>query len=606
MTTTPEQLDAINNPAQRIVVLAGAGSGKTRCMTMRIHRLLVEGVRPDAMCVMTFTRKAATEMRERIVALLGDTDAARETVKDMSLGTIHSICYRIMRAYGDRIGYARASEITVVDPAEADLLLERVCVDLGYASASIKGKKWKTGLSLKAVNKFREDYYTGGSSDWTDKQRAALDTILAEYRMRLREAHVLDFGSLLSESTRLFREHPDVLTLYQDKWTHVFIDEVQDVDAAQHAQLLMLTERANVFMVGDVRQSLYQWRSARPDIVRSLVTREEDPYHLIEIPSCFRCGMEIVVAANKLIRHNNDPLNFDMRCESEKLGQVRTFHGRTESIVAEVNRIRRSAYGWGEIAILARRHSTLRRIAWELSADGIPNRRSRSMNEIAGDADFALFHAILRVMHNPNDHFAFLRVADRLGIDGPTMARIRAEAARNEVAIARAAGTVVGSFASVFVPIGTGAASVETSVSHVRSHTDARWGINVSCHAGFWLEHCPDMTLAEALEWFSTWDADAGDDYESLDAISLMTGHAAKGLEWPVVIIAEANEGALPTATAIREGTVNEERNIAYVMLTRAKDLVSIHYREPEDHGENRQVRPISRFVTEAVEVQGA
>lgn len=604
--TTPDQQRAIDSNAKRIITPSPAGSGKTRTAMSRVVRLLKEGVAPQSFCIITFTRKAASEMKERLIDMLGADEAARETVRKMVVNTIHALCLKILQTYGERIGYHKADQITVVDQMEAENLLERICIDFGYL-ACLKPKRWKVGLSFKTVQKYIEDFYSGVSREWEPSQQEPLARILSEYRMRLREGHVLDFGSLLNEATRLFTEHPDVLALYQERFKHVIVDECQDLSATQHKQLLMLIEKASAFLVGDAGQAIYSWRGARPEMLHELTVRESEPFELLPLRHCFRCGSKIVEAANKLIAHNEDPMCFPMLAASGREGKITLVPGRTAQIIDAVKDVLASAYGPSEIAILARKHSQLSHLAFELGNAQIPCHRSRSTSEITGSAEFKRFHAVLRLAMNPRDGFAFLRLVNDYSVPAAEYAHIRAMAKAQERGELEVAIETYKPLQSDFRPMieaGWGTQSlrdmsIELAVEGAVAALDTQFGIFTTSNAEFWNRECPDMSLAESMEWFATWDADREVEMNTGDAVTLSTTHAFKGLEAPVIFVIECNQGSFPSGLDLKENSIEEARRLMYVAVTRAKESLHIHYRRPEDFGEGKPVLPVSQFISE-------
>lgn len=267
MNLTPSQISAIHTDASECLVLAGAGSGKTRVLVERIAHLLKQGATPAELLVLTFTRKAANEMRQRLIALLGGDDATATIVRDIQISTFHAFALRVLQLYGDLLGYDPAS-LTVIDPEDSDMLLKQVATDLGF----FRSGKWKNGLSEKKVQRWREDRYCGRDSSFDNVgQMCHRDDILTEYQTRLHLWNLCDFGQLLLQCRRLFREHPGVLSNYHARFKHVLVDEGQDSSAIEFSLYEVLCPPATLFIVGDFRQSVYAFRGARPDFLRSFV-----------------------------------------------------------------------------------------------------------------------------------------------------------------------------------------------------------------------------------------------------------------------------------------------------------------------------------------------
>lgn len=265
MSLTEAQRHAVETTSREVLCLAGAGAGKTTVMTERVIRQISGGMSPHDFLILTFTRRAAGQMRDRIVRRLeeiGRDDASR-AVRSMLLGTIHSVALRWLRLDGDTIGL-NGQTLTVLDQQDADALLDRVCADLGYRS----GKSWKHDLSWTKVNKYREAVYTGRAVDYEKSpHRMPLQRAMAEYRHRLIGVNALDYGSILCEALRLLTEYPNVLARYRERIHAVVVDEIQDLNAVEHSLIRLLCPPATFFGIGDPRQSLYGWRGAQPSMM---------------------------------------------------------------------------------------------------------------------------------------------------------------------------------------------------------------------------------------------------------------------------------------------------------------------------------------------------
>lgn len=253
MNLTDRQRSAVEATEREVLVIAGAGSGKTRVLTERVRWLLDHGASPSDLLVLTFTRAAAGELRDRLEGV--DTAG-------ILLGTFHSIALTILRSDGDKLGYD-VDTLTVVDPDDADLLLKQVCQDLGY----LDGKTWRQGLSWKAVAKCREAFYSGTWARSGDTLDVRETNIIACYHMRLHDLNSLDFGLILTECHKLLESFPDVLERWRGRIKHVLVDECQDSSRLEFSLYDMFCPPAHLFMVGDLRQTLYRFRGAAPELV---------------------------------------------------------------------------------------------------------------------------------------------------------------------------------------------------------------------------------------------------------------------------------------------------------------------------------------------------
>ncbi|MFM9966750.1 MAG: ATP-dependent helicase, partial [Planctomycetaceae bacterium] len=512
----------------------------------------------------------ATEMRDRLSAATGNDRAVRE----MLLGTFHSIALKILRTDGDKLGYD-TSRLTVCSQDDADMLLRQVCEDFGY----LKGKTWKAGWSWSKVKDYREEVYTGKDGE----EAIPLVGVLAEYHSRLRSMNVLDFGMILLETTRLFAEHPAVLQRWQSRIKHVIVDEYQDTDLTQYILHEFFAPPATFWACADRRQAIYNFRGARPD----LMDVKHPNAAIIDLKECFRCGDRIGHAANRLIDHNGDSLAVPMVGATGREGVVEPHSTTMTDLPALIADLRcNQRFGWGDIAILARRHATLRALEWEMVECDIPVHRVGKAFDICESEAFLAFHAALRLEANPKDDLACLRVWEFGGVPKSNRAEMRKEASEKREPLYKHDGTPSGSL---------------IDVAH-------HWVITYPEHrhiTDWWLHHCGLMTIADALTWFAL--RDSQDDHKRGDHVTLCTVHAAKGLEWPCVVVACMNEKEFPSAMSGKEEDgIREERRVAYVAITRAKERLVLHWRpdgdEYETMGRTQVARERSRFVGEATE----
>lgn len=619
---TESQLAAVTTKSRETLVIAGAGAGKTAVLVGRIAHLLCEcGVSASELMVLTFTRKAAAEMRERLEQTLaerGDKNPQR-TLKGITMGTYHAVALNILRTDGERLGYDTSS-LTVVTPDEADLVLGQVCRDLGY----LKGKSWMPGFSKKAVVQYRDAYYNTGCYSGGPKERSQRATdlirILDQYRKALFDLNAIDYGLMLLQA-RLLLQDQDVRESWQRQIKHVLVDEAQDCDTVQYDLHEYFAPPATLFLVGDIRQSIYGWRGARPELIA-----ERHPIaEVIDLRECFRCGDRIIDAANHLISYNGPSVALPMIGATGRYGDVTPFVGRSADIMNAINEIHADdglvarsdadEIPWGDIAVLTRRHRTLKRLSDIFTEAGIPHHRVGSGFDVCETGEFKLIHAALRLVVNPRDNLAFMRLFPEFGLSLAQYADVRRLAAEGgtshwaayqleddeqlpktglslEILAAKPeepVGEVVTPFIASIVKRRTDQGCILTAE---RELNDVYW---------FWQKHCANMSLAEALRWFAL--RDSQDDLATGDVVTLSTIHAAKGLEWPVVLIAEMNEGNLPSSQSLREEDgILEERRVAYVAMTRAKESLVLHFRRPCDQAVHK-TRPASlpsRFLAES------
>lgn len=597
MQLTQAQQQAVETDAREVLVVAGAGSGKTRVLTERVLFLLRDqGVSASEIMVLTFTRKAANELRERLVAgvtTAADHSDADRPLEGMMVGTFHSVALDILRNDGDRLGYDTKT-LTVIEPEDADLLLKQVCRDLQY----LVGKKWRNALSWKKVVQYREAVYRrgvgpGGSSP--------VPLIFNEYAARLYRLNVLDYGHILLQCRKLLLKHHDVRFRYDQRIKHVLVDELQDCDAVQHDLLAYFAPPATFFGVGDTRQSIYGFRGARPELMR-----ERHPGATVfDLAECFRCGDDIIAVANSLIAAEAGEIPKPMIGATGGGGGTRVMVGRSAQIPEEIRRATVvGGYAYSDIAVLARNHRTLKRLADVFTEAGIPHHRVGSGFDVTATEGFRTLLAALRLSVNPRDNLAFLTLLPAFGIDAAEYAAIRKDAAagsRSHWKEYRPAlpTQIEQAIAAHRVTENRGAAA--NASEYAEFMAQLLWGSDTGTSqcVQFWTAHCTGMTVEEALRWFAL--RDSQDDLAVGNVVTLSTVHAAKGLEWPVVIVVGLNEGTFPSSQSLREdGGLEEERRVFYVGMARAKERLVVHYRRAEDQSQDRPISDPSRFLAEA------
>ncbi len=629
MNLTDAQQKAVHTESSGVLVIAGAGSGKTRVLTERIAYLLTEkGVSPSELMVLTFTNRAAAEMTERLFASLsahGWSDPQKEC-RNMLIGTFHAVAFQMLRQDGDKLGY-NVHSLTVIEPADADLLLEQCATDLGY----YRGGTWRGGVTLKALRTFLEGLYTTGELP-RDKSHAlagpvarktpdqSLTQIVTEYRSRLFSLNALDFGHILLQCGNLLRKEKKVRQHYDERIKHVLVDEIQDANAIQHYGFLdfFWEPHQTFFAVGDVRQSIYGFRGSRPD----LMTKIHLGATTIYLAECFRCGDHIVGAANDLIAKTGEFYAAPMIGATGRPGSVDLCHGRSADIAGLVAGLHKEGYAWRDIAVMARKHRALRRLAGVFADFKLPHRRVGARLDLCNTDEFRLLHAALRLCVNDRDNLAFLRIAPALGLSATDYAEVRRCAAEAGISHycaydftaadwfeqserdANPLWNAIEVISKEEWPIETAVDVLQDCLGdYGRSGTLDAATIVAACE--FWLP-CMSMSVSAALRWFAL--RDAQDDLPDDDVVTLCTVHAAKGLEWPACIVVDLNERDFPGVKSAKSTEeLEEERRVCYVALTRTKERLLLHYRRAEDQAAPKgrsAIKPPSRFLTECGAMQ--
>ena len=591
----PDQLAAVTTKAGRALVLAGAGSGKTRVLTERIAYLIEEcKASPSEIVAVTFTRKAAAEMRERLLKRIGNK------AYGVTMGTMHALALVQLRRFGELLGL-RPDNITVYSEWEEDFLLRQVATEMG----ALKGKTWK--ISKRAVDATFSMYYSTGIGP-SELDKGAFDLFRA-FMARCRENNALTYGGLLTGFMLLL---PQVVQYLG--WRHVLVDEVQDLDRLQWGLIEFMACHlpATLFAVGDTSQAIYQWRGAAPEYL----LESADTFQILRLERNYRSGGRIVEAANRLIEHNQMRLPVTMQaCRQDVKGFVCPCGDMDSARIAKEAQAATTLMPAKDIAVLARKHVLLQKVAENLDALGVPYLYVGQKAALTNSEEFRRFHAFLKLLVNPFDNFAFLLIKDKLELSDRDYAAIRAMAIQHDRSHFQEWKMTFGAEEWTFFDAwkeddeALGAAIMLGSRS---------WGIPVTnesplvefIHGWHQTAAQGQRTVAAYLEWLSTYDVQ--DEIPAADpngpgAVTLATIHGSKGLEWPYVILAGCNEGILPSKRAVDAGDIEEERRLAYVAITRARDCMTLAVRpeRSEKVGQDGRARvyesPVSRFVGEAM-----
>lgn len=594
MDLDPQQQAAVETESSKALVIAGAGAGKTRTLIERISYLTNQKkVSPYEIMAFTFTRKAAQEMRTR----LKEKGARNIPV----MGTMHAIALQMLRRFGENIGL-RPSNITVYSEWESEYLLKEVASELGLFR-----KTWK--VPNKEIDQAFADYYERGiEPDESHCAKRLFDT----YLQRCRENNALTYGALLMGMKLLIPTMAKYLRV-----RHILVDEVQDIDPLQWRIIHDMADAfgASIFAVGDVDQSIYSFRSAVPEY---LVAQTEFDLYLLE--QNYRSGQNIVESANRLIRHNAQRIGKTMRPTRPDPGEI--IHARdadSAQIASAINGcLPRDSVPWtghsiNEMAVLARNHALLKKLSSELTTRSISHTYIGRKAALTNSEEFRRFHAFLKLAVNPCDNFSFLLIKDLIGLSASEYSEIRVEAAKHGCSHFHAwidfhddaKNPFIEFFSTcqIMQSLGGAAFMIRSMAQGAYPYPNGRWGFDVEETFMFifsWLSENPNGTIAEYLAWLATYDIQ-DEISEGSEGVTLCTIHAAKGLEWPVVVVAGCNEGILPSKQAIATGEIEEERRLMYVAMTRAREQLILAVRPEAGEKDGRSFEcPASRFVGEA------
>jgi DNA helicase II / ATP-dependent DNA helicase PcrA len=622
----PQQREAVNTLHGPLLVLAGAGSGKTRVVTYRIVNLLEQGTPPTQILGLTFTNKAANEMKERVRQL---------THHQVLICTFHSLGARILRESIHALGYRK--DFTIYDEQDAEKLL-KLC--LGEEQAQKMDAKNFLGMISSAKNALLPpDKIDPATLDESEK---AIPQIYARYQEKLKECNAVDFDDLLYLTVRLFREHPDFLDHYQKRWSFLLIDEYQDTNAAQYAIVRYLVDKSNnLCVVGDPDQSIYSWRGANVNNILGFAN-DYAGAKIIRLEQNYRSRSNILEASNILIANNNSRYEKNLWSDRGAGEKIKHFTADTEKgeadFVAEKIRVHYEQHNipLKEMAVFYRTNAQSRALEDKLLLHHIPY-------VIVGGVSFYQRREIkdilsfLRIAHSGVDFVSFSRTINipKRGLGEATIEKIRLAAAQERLSIVSYVAALV-SDTPLQYPIKLSAKQKEalkeySSILHELKeiskacsvHETVKAAIEQTGYLGFLQEDKEsyqerkenlNALLSKAMEWEismteptlegfleelslkSTLDETEG----SHDKISLMTIHNGKGLEFDVVFLVGMEEDLFPHANSRGSfEALEEERRLCYVGMTRARDyLYFCDVRQRFLWGTTRLQRP-SRFLAE-------
>ena len=622
---TESQKEAITHMDGPLLVIAGAGSGKTRVITRRVGYLVEQGTAPANILSITFTNKAANEMKERLGEFLD--------LRGMWVSTFHAMCSRILRSEIEQMGFTR--NFSIYDTADQAKCVKAVMNELnldttnwrpGAVSASISNAKNEL-LSVEEFSKYKSGYYND-----------VVSKVYTKYQKYLEANNALDFDDLLFKIVHLFRNFPEVLEKYQDKFRYILIDEYQDTNHAQYTITQLLAQRyGNICATGDPDQSIYGWRGAN---IRNILDFEEDypETKTVRLEQNYRSTKNILHVASEVIKNNQSRKPKSLWTENDEGNRVRVIHCEDENIesreiAANISEFIKNGNTYSDMAVFYRTNAQSRVLETCLLKEGIPY-------SIVGSVEFFKRKEIkdilsyLKLCANPDDDLSFERIVNvpPRGIGATTIRRLREWADTHNTNLLEAISRVqeipeikaksakaVKDFWKItselyklstfpvmeFVKQVIGKTGyIDYLEQSYESDSEERLeNIDELVNAASEYDTSnPDGSLQGFLEEVALIsDIDKWDD--QTDTVTLMTLHAAKGLEFPVVFIAGLEEGLLPhSQSKDSDDDIEEERRLCYVGITRAqRDLFLIHTRYRAKFGQRTPCIP-SRFLSEIPE----
>ena len=625
-TLNKEQRQAVDTLDGPLLILAGAGSGKTRALTYRIANLVDHGVSPWNILALTFTNKAAREMRERTEALLGGS------VKDMWVATFHSCCTRILRSDIDKLG--RDRNFVIYDDDDQTSLIAAIMKRLGVNDKDITKRQIKEHIS-EAKNKSTEPEKFLMDNPYLDE---SVLKVFREYQRSLKEYNALDFDDLLGKTLELFQSCPEVLQKYRSKFRYILVDEYQDTNVMQyHIVELLAREHGNICVVGDDDQSIYGWRGAD---IRNILDFEKDfpGAKVIRLEQNYRSTSNILDAANAVIENNQGRKSKKLWTDNGRGDRIETFTADSERdeahfVCRKIMEGVRNGMNYGDFAVLYRMNAQSRIPETTMVNYGIPNKvyggqRFYERKEIKD------IMAYLRLIYNPFDDIALKRIINvpKRSIGDASIAELARVAEQEGKSMLVAALTsenidpramkkikpfadTMGEFIALSrtMPLSEftwgmiSALEYETylKAEDKRGEVESRMD-NLRELIGNIKEIEKDLSEGEDALMAFLENVSLVSDIDSMNdgngAVALMTLHSAKGLEFPVVFMIGMEENIFPTSRArndMSNHAMEEERRLCYVGMTRAKQkLYLINARQRNIFG-NESYNRKSRFIEE-------
>lgn len=631
-------VEYINGPS---LVIAGAGSGKTRVLTYKIAYLLSQGMKPWSIMALTFTNKAAREMKERIGKLVGN-----DLAQHLYMGTFHSIFSRILRAEAEHIGFN--NNFTIYDESDSRSLIKAIVKEMGLDDKKYKPAAVHAKISMAKNNLMSAAAYDSDAAIFEQNKRAQMPEvgkIFVAYVQRCKQANAMDFDDLLTLTYQLFREHEDIRHKYAARFDYVLVDEYQDTNHVQMSIVMQLCqEKQRVCAVGDDSQSIYSFRGANIDNILNY-QRQFQGTRLFKLEQNYRSTQTIVEAANSLIKHNRNQIPKDVFSENakgEKIQYKPAYSDKEEAAIVakDVKRIRREdGCQYSDFAILYRTNAQSRSFEEEFRKQGIPYRIYGGLS-FYQRKEIKDIIAYFRLVANPDDEEAIKRIINypARGIGATTVLKIADCAHQNQVSFWE----VIGAPEQYGLAVNKGTMNkLETfrllissfieraQTTDVYELGDAiikESGISQDIMSG---KDADDLARQENLEEFLSGmsafveerreegrfdelflqdylqdvalltDADSDGDKDE-PRVSLMTVHAAKGLEFPTVFVVGLEENIFPSplsAASLRE--LEEERRLLYVAITRAeKHCILTNAKNRWRYGKMEFDNP-SRFIDE-------
>lgn len=652
-----ELLEQLNEPQREaasctegpVMIIAGAGSGKTRTLTYRIAHLLENGVDAFRILALTFTNKAANEMKERIIKLVGQEG------RNLWMGTFHSVFARVLRAEADKLGYTRS--FTIYDTDDSKNAIKQIVKQLNLDPKTYKPSYVLSRISMAKSNLLSPKDYMENPEIYQvdiDSKRPSIGQIYTMYDQRLRNSNAMDFDDLLFNMNVLLRDFPDVLLKYQQRFQYIMVDEYQDTNYAQYLIVKKLAARhQNICVVGDDAQSIYAFRGANIQNIFNF-RRDYPNMQLFKLEQNYRSTKNIVGAANSIIAKNKEQIQKELWSDNAEGRRIKLIRAEDERDEGERVADAIQHYRLGEdadyrdFAVLYRQNSLSRSIEDALRKMSIPYRMYQGLS-FYSRKEVKDVLSYMRLAVNPHDDESLVRVINypARGIGQTTMDKVRVAAADNDVSVwtvlenigdfglALNSGTVQKITEFVFmikrfqsqvptvdaftlakqITYGSGIIKAlreeddPESAERIDNIDELLNGVQEFCENEEDIETSSLKdneteagsrrlrTLDEFLQQVLLYTSEDKDKDKDADKVSLMTIHAAKGLEFPYVFVIGMEEQIFPSFLASSRAELEEERRLFYVAVTRAEKQVTLSYAQTRFNNGQRSGGELSRFV---------
>lgn len=615
---TKQQL-AVEATEGPVLVIAGAGSGKTRVLTARICHLIEKGVDPYNILAITFTNKAANEMKERIEKQLG--------YSGVWTSTFHSMCARILRMDSDRIGYSK--DFTIYTDLESERVVKRVLQDYPQADPKRKGDYLWHISRAKTLAMSPEEYYKAIEAD--DNEADNVFEVYTRYENELKKCNCLDFDDLLLKTVELFKSCPDVLEKYQNRFSYINVDEFQDTNKLQYDIVKMLSKKyGNLFVVGDEDQSIYSWRGAE---IRNILDFPKDfpGAQVFKLEQNYRSTTSILKAANNVIKNNsnrNEKTLWSEIKDDDSIEYYEAYNDRDEAtkVARAIDTLKRNGASYSEMAVLVRANSVTRQFEEEFNLHGIPYKvfggfRFYERKEIKDTL------AYVRLAINPSDNDSILRVVNypKRGIGNTAVQELQDVAKNNNTTLFSVlvnpdllTPTTAKKLAP-FTEIATDLVkfSKQMQATEFVQYVIRRSGLENALATSGDVEDANRLEnieeLVNAVQQFAQDNENSNisdfmqsvalvsdtDEMSNDDYVTIATIHAVKGLEFDYVFIVALEDGIFPTQKSITAGDIEEERRLMYVAITRARKRLFILNARGRYRFGKTEYYPKSRFIGE-------